>query len=278
MKARPVAGELAFGWRLARQIDPMIYRPAWTSRASTSIREMKERIEREHANAEQDVKIGAGGIRDVEFVAQALQLLHGGRMPQVRGRSAPRALVALAEAAHLARDARRAAGGLSLSAPRREPAPDGGRAPDARAAARTAPRASASRARSSPAQTRSRASTYAWTKFAPPCARASKRSCSAPAAARSCSISSRRRRRACSPRRAWRSSSARSRIGSRAEIAVSPDPARAMNNLDSLRRRHRRPQLLLRAAARPPRARPPAREPVRDVALPLRRDRAAYPR
>jgi glutamate-ammonia-ligase adenylyltransferase len=98
MKARPVAGDLAFGWSLARQIDPMIYQSKIDFAGVESIREMKTRIEREHANAEADIKLGAGGIRDVEFVAQALQLLHGARAPQVRGRSAPRALVALAEA------------------------------------------------------------------------------------------------------------------------------------------------------------------------------------
>jgi glutamate-ammonia-ligase adenylyltransferase len=98
MKARPVAGDLEFGWSLARQIDPMIYQGKIDVAGIESIREMKTRIEREHANAEQDVKLGAGGIRDVEFVAQALQLLHGARAPQVRGRSAPGALVALAEA------------------------------------------------------------------------------------------------------------------------------------------------------------------------------------
>jgi len=98
MKARPVAGDLAFGWSLARQIDPMIYQSKIDFAGVDSIREMKTRIEREHANAEADIKLGAGGIRDVEFVAQALQLLHGARAPQVRGRSAPRALVSLAEA------------------------------------------------------------------------------------------------------------------------------------------------------------------------------------
>ena len=98
MKARPVAGDLAFGWGLARQIDPMIYQSSIDVAGVASIREMKLRIEGEHANAQRDIKLGAGGIRDVEFVAQALQLMHGARAPQVRGRSAPGALAALAEA------------------------------------------------------------------------------------------------------------------------------------------------------------------------------------
>jgi glutamate-ammonia-ligase adenylyltransferase len=76
----------------------MIYQSSMDLAGVASIREMKARIEAEHASAELDVKLGAGGIRDVEFVAQALQLLHGARAPQVRGRSAPRALAALAAA------------------------------------------------------------------------------------------------------------------------------------------------------------------------------------
>jgi glutamate-ammonia-ligase adenylyltransferase len=60
---------------------------------------MKARIEAEHAGDPErfHVKLGAGGIRDVEFVAQTFQLLHGGRIPQVRGRSAPGALDSLAQ-------------------------------------------------------------------------------------------------------------------------------------------------------------------------------------
>ncbi len=97
MKARPVAGDLAAGWRVVRQLDPMIYQSSIDFAGLDSIREMKARIERAHRDADDDIKLGAGGIRDVEFVAQALQLLHGGRAPQVRGRSAPGALRALAE-------------------------------------------------------------------------------------------------------------------------------------------------------------------------------------
>ncbi len=98
MKARPIAGDLTLGWRALRAIDPMIYRSAIDLAGIGAIREMKARVEKQRASGDGfDVKTGAGGIRDVEFVAQALQLLHGGRTPQVRGRSAPGALRALAE-------------------------------------------------------------------------------------------------------------------------------------------------------------------------------------
>jgi glutamate-ammonia-ligase adenylyltransferase len=98
-KARPVAGDLGFGWRVVRAVHPMIYRSAMDFGAVSAIQDMKARVDREHGAAAGDgfdVKLGAGGIRDLEFVAQALQLLHGGRIPQLRGRSTQEALASLA--------------------------------------------------------------------------------------------------------------------------------------------------------------------------------------
>lgn len=94
MKARPVAGDLELGWRCIRDLAPMIYRSSMDFEGVRGIRRLKDRIEAEHGieTAGFDVKIGAGGIRDVEFVSQALQLLHGGRMPQLRERSTLRTL------------------------------------------------------------------------------------------------------------------------------------------------------------------------------------------
>ncbi len=98
-KARPVAGDEALGWRVIRAIDPMIYRSAMDFAAVAAIKALKERIEqaKERTGGTFNVKLSAGGIRDVEFVVQALQLLHGGRIPEVRERSTERALVALAQ-------------------------------------------------------------------------------------------------------------------------------------------------------------------------------------
>ena len=99
MKARPVAGDISLGWRIIRATDPMIYRSAMDFAGVDAIKAMKEKIE--HAKGRTggafNVKIGSGGIRDVEFVAQALQLLHGGRIPEVRVRSTQRALMSLAQ-------------------------------------------------------------------------------------------------------------------------------------------------------------------------------------
>lgn len=99
MKARPVAGDVERGWRVIRAIDPMIYRSTMDYDTVAAIKEMKGKVERakERPGAPFNVKVDAGGIRDVESVAQSLQLLHGGRIPQVRDRSTERALIALAE-------------------------------------------------------------------------------------------------------------------------------------------------------------------------------------
>ncbi|MDD1633698.1 MAG: hypothetical protein LUP91_16025, partial [Methylococcaceae bacterium] len=99
MKARPVAGDLELGWRAVRAIHPMIYRAAMDYAGVRRIRALQERVGRERGAGSDgfDVKLDPGGIRDVEFVAQALQLLHGGRIPQLRDRSAQRAIARLAE-------------------------------------------------------------------------------------------------------------------------------------------------------------------------------------
>ena len=99
MKARPVAGDLAFGWRVIRSMDPLIYRSTMDLGGVEAIRAMKDKIEHAKGRGASafNVKIGRGGIRDIEFIAQALQMVHGGRQPQVRQRSTQAALVALSE-------------------------------------------------------------------------------------------------------------------------------------------------------------------------------------
>jgi glutamate-ammonia-ligase adenylyltransferase len=106
MKARPVAGDLGFGWRAIRAVDPMIYRTAMDYAAVDAIRKLKDKIEAAHGRREDawNVKLDAGGIRDIEFIAQALQLLHGGRIGQIRARSTQDALERLRDV-HLLSDA-----------------------------------------------------------------------------------------------------------------------------------------------------------------------------
>ncbi len=99
MKARPVAGDLDFGWRAIRAVHPMIYQASMDYAGVQRIKELKEKIGLARGGAEDafDVKLDPGGIRDLEFLAQAMQLLHGGRIPQLRGRSTQQTLVALGE-------------------------------------------------------------------------------------------------------------------------------------------------------------------------------------
>ncbi|MDZ4820513.1 MAG: bifunctional [glutamate--ammonia ligase]-adenylyl-L-tyrosine phosphorylase/[glutamate--ammonia-ligase] adenylyltransferase [Planctomycetota bacterium] len=98
VKARPIAGDLALGEEFLRQVEPWIYR-RYLSRADiTGIRALKRRIEgrtvREGAELT-DVKTGHGGIRDVEFVIQFLQLLNGGDLPQLRTQNTLEAIAQL---------------------------------------------------------------------------------------------------------------------------------------------------------------------------------------
>ncbi|MDH5676037.1 MAG: hypothetical protein OEZ06_28200 [Myxococcales bacterium] len=94
MKARPVAGDLDFGWRAIDAVAPMIYRSSMDYGGVDAIAELKAKIEAAHGGRREgfNVKIDAGGIRDIEFIAQAMQLLHGGRVDQVRSRSTLEAL------------------------------------------------------------------------------------------------------------------------------------------------------------------------------------------
>ncbi len=107
MKARPVAGDLAFGWRVIRSMDPIIYRSSMDLEGVEAIRAMKDKIERAKGREGKtfNVKIGRGGIRDIEFISQALQMMYGGKQPQVRQRSTQAALQALVETGALDQDA-----------------------------------------------------------------------------------------------------------------------------------------------------------------------------
>jgi [glutamine synthetase] adenylyltransferase / [glutamine synthetase]-adenylyl-L-tyrosine phosphorylase len=100
IRLRPLAGPAA-GERFARGVVPFVYRSLIGLDVMRSVREMKARIERERREAGRDIdadlKEGPGGIRDVEFLVQAFQLLHGGREPQLRTGNVLDALRALGE-------------------------------------------------------------------------------------------------------------------------------------------------------------------------------------
>jgi glutamate-ammonia-ligase adenylyltransferase len=104
IKARVSAGESATGETFLREVHPLIFRPGFHIGAVEAMRDAREGISEElHRGkggsgahgAEWNVKLSPGGIRDIEFVAQCLQRLHGGREPWLTGRGSGSTLVAL---------------------------------------------------------------------------------------------------------------------------------------------------------------------------------------
>ncbi|WP_020679343.1 bifunctional [glutamate--ammonia ligase]-adenylyl-L-tyrosine phosphorylase/[glutamate--ammonia-ligase] adenylyltransferase [Marinobacterium rhizophilum] len=81
IKARVVAGDIDAGAELQQLLRPFVYRKYIDFSAFESLRDMKEMINREvrRKGLEQNIKLGSGGIREVEFIAQAFQLIRGGR-------------------------------------------------------------------------------------------------------------------------------------------------------------------------------------------------------
>ncbi len=99
IKIRPVAGDLAAGERMVKRLKPFVYRRYIDYGAFESLREMKALIEREvrRKGIQADVKLGPGGIREVEFIVQAFQLIRGGQLPALRVSNLLRVLPQLVE-------------------------------------------------------------------------------------------------------------------------------------------------------------------------------------
>ncbi|MCW8904091.1 bifunctional [glutamate--ammonia ligase]-adenylyl-L-tyrosine phosphorylase/[glutamate--ammonia-ligase] adenylyltransferase, partial [Sedimenticola sp.] len=86
IKARVVAGDAAAGREIMAMLQPFIYRRYLDFGAIESIRDMKRLIGRElkRKGMADNVKLGPGGIREVEFIGQAFQLIRGGREPELQ--------------------------------------------------------------------------------------------------------------------------------------------------------------------------------------------------
>src|SRR5438067_10711495 len=100
IKARWICGSRELAYEFLRQHQPFIYPKSPTPDLLEEIATIKRRIEREivgYENVGRDVKLGAGGIREIEFVVQALQLLHGARHTFLHEASTLKALPVLAE-------------------------------------------------------------------------------------------------------------------------------------------------------------------------------------
>lgn len=103
IKARAAAGDISAGDRFLSAIRPFVWRRSLDFGAIGDIRRLTARIRASHAGprtpgAGFNVKLGRGGIREVEFFAQTHQLIHGGRNPSLRVRGTRAALDALAAA------------------------------------------------------------------------------------------------------------------------------------------------------------------------------------
>ena len=91
IKARPVAGDLALGENFLKELRPFIWRKYFDFASIADVHAMKRQIHavRGHdqiAVAGHDIKLGRGGIREIEFFVQTQQLVFGGRRPALRGR------------------------------------------------------------------------------------------------------------------------------------------------------------------------------------------------
>ncbi len=122
IKARPVAGDLALGAAFLEAIRPFVWRRGLDFAAVADIHAMKRRIDQHKGGALADgadplarvaghnVKLGEGGIREIEFLAQTLQLVWGGRDPALRVPTTLGALRMLVRAGHMPRNAARRLG------------------------------------------------------------------------------------------------------------------------------------------------------------------------
>ena len=102
IKARPVAGDVPLGQQFLADLAPFIWRKYFDYSSIADIHAMKRQIHAVRGHAEvavagHDLKLGRGGIREVEFFVQTQQLIFGGRRPGLRGAKTLQMLVALFE-------------------------------------------------------------------------------------------------------------------------------------------------------------------------------------
>ena len=95
LKARPVAGSKRLGEELLQRLQPFIYRRHLDYAMIDDIKIMKQKIDRSltrEKEGELNLKLGQGGIREIEFFIQALQLINAGKKPLLRERNSLKAL------------------------------------------------------------------------------------------------------------------------------------------------------------------------------------------
>ncbi|MFI1163014.1 bifunctional [glutamine synthetase] adenylyltransferase/[glutamine synthetase]-adenylyl-L-tyrosine phosphorylase [Streptomyces sp. NPDC020801] len=105
LKARPVAGDLALGEEYVAALDPLVWKAAERENFVGDVQKMRRRVVENipAAEVERELKLGPGGLRDVEFAVQLLQLVHGRTDPSLRSGSTLEALKALAAGGYVGR-------------------------------------------------------------------------------------------------------------------------------------------------------------------------------
>ncbi|MDQ6971824.1 MAG: bifunctional [glutamate--ammonia ligase]-adenylyl-L-tyrosine phosphorylase/[glutamate--ammonia-ligase] adenylyltransferase, partial [Mariprofundaceae bacterium] len=108
IKSRPAAGDVSLGAAFVQGIAPFVYRRYLDYTTVAALGDMKRRIDAQAGNhaiaAGFDVKRGRGGIREIEFIIQSMQLLHGGLHPELRLSDSLSALAALRDFSALSAD------------------------------------------------------------------------------------------------------------------------------------------------------------------------------
>ncbi len=103
IKARPVTGPARASKALMGLLRPFVYRRYLDFGAFESLRSLKQQIvsEVERKGMQDNIKLGPGGIREIEFIAQAFQLVRGGRQPELQQRPVLIVLNVLAQLGYL---------------------------------------------------------------------------------------------------------------------------------------------------------------------------------
>ncbi|HEY0870490.1 MAG TPA: bifunctional [glutamine synthetase] adenylyltransferase/[glutamine synthetase]-adenylyl-L-tyrosine phosphorylase [Acidothermaceae bacterium] len=105
LKARPVAGDFALGQAYVDALRPMVWTAAGREHFVEDVQAMRRRVEASlpAADAEREIKLGPGGLRDVEFAVQLLQLVHGRADDTLRSATTLNALADLAAGGYVGR-------------------------------------------------------------------------------------------------------------------------------------------------------------------------------
>jgi glutamate-ammonia-ligase adenylyltransferase len=105
LKARPVAGDLALGATYLDAIRPMVWQAAERDNFVVDVQQMRRRVidSIPAAQVDRELKLGPGGLRDVEFAVQLLQLVHGRTDPSLRSGTTLTALAELAAGGYVGR-------------------------------------------------------------------------------------------------------------------------------------------------------------------------------